>query len=136
MGTLHLKVLGLGDPKRLGDPNFIRQFCLDLIDRVGMTPLGEPRIHDVPLEIEKLNREPFEDEGGVTAQIVGYGTLSTSHLAMHTWPLRNEFHMDLYSCREFDKQDVLGFIADALRCEIIQDNDLTKYCRWEVPVAA
>lgn len=136
MGTLHLKVLGQGDSQRLSDPNFIRQFCLDLIKRAGMEPLGSPQVHDVPLEIQKLNREPFEDEGGVTAQLVGFATLSTSHLAIHTWPLRNEFHLDLYSCREFDKDEVLGFLRDALRCEVIQDTDLTRYCRWEIPHAA
>jgi len=133
MGTLHLKVLGLGDPERMGDPAFVRQFILDLIARVNMTPLGEPRVHDVPLDVRKLGREPFEDEGGVTAQLVGFATLSTSHLALHTWPLRREFHLDLYSCREFDKEGVLSFIRSEMGCGIFQESDLTKHCLWEIP---
>jgi hypothetical protein len=38
----------------------------DLIKWVGMIGLGEPTVHDVPIEIEKFGRELFEDEGGVT----------------------------------------------------------------------
>ena len=136
MATLHLKVLGQGDPTRLRDPTFIRQFLIDLIARVGMLPLGEPTIHVVEEDIRKLDQEPFQDEGGVTGQIVGFHTLTTSHLAVHTWPLRGEYHLDLYSCREFDQYDALGFIRDALRSEIIQAADLTEHCRWEIPPQA
>jgi S-adenosylmethionine/arginine decarboxylase-like enzyme len=133
MGTLHLKVLGQGDPTRLRDPTFILRFVKDLIKLVGMRPLGEPTIHVVEEDIKKMGGALFEDEGGVTGQIVGYDTLSTSHLALHTWPLRGEYHLDIYSCREFDQYTVLGFVRDALRSEIIQAADLTQHCRWEIP---
>ena len=133
MGTLHLKILGMGDPAILGNPNLIRRFITNLIQKVGMQPLGEPTIHEVTEDVRKLGREPFEDEGGVTGQIVGYHTLSTSHLSIHTWPIREEFHLDLYSCREFDRQAVVSFIKEALCCGVIQDEDLTKYCKWELP---
>lgn len=126
----HLKVLGRGDPLRLGDATLVRKFVTDLVRQVGMEPLGEPVIHDVPQEIAKLGREPFEDEGGVTAQLVGFHTLSTSHVAIHTWPLRNEFHLDLYSCRFFDREEVLSYITDVFRVEELKVSDLTPYCEW------
>ncbi|NIT77328.1 MAG: hypothetical protein GWN58_23015 [Anaerolineae bacterium] len=127
----HLKVLGLGDPARLGDAAIVRRFVADLVKQVGMEPLGEPVVHDVPLEVSKLGREPFQDEGGVTTQLVGFHTLSTSHVAIHTWPLRSEFHLDLYSCREFNRADVLGFITEVFRTETMKASDLTAYCEWE-----
>lgn len=127
----HLKVLGLGDPARLGDAAIVRRFVTDLVRQVGMEPLGEPVVHDVPLEVGKLGREPFQDEGGVTTQLVGFHTLSTSHVAIHTWPLRSEFHLDLYSCREFNRADVLGFITEVFRTETMKASDLTAYCEWE-----
>jgi S-adenosylmethionine/arginine decarboxylase-like enzyme len=129
--TKHIKVLGRGDPRLLGDAALVRQFVTDLVRRVGMEPLGEPVIHDVPQEIQKLGREPFEDEGGVTAQLVGFHTLSTSHVAIHTWPLRKEFHLDLYSCRVFDREDVLGFVTEVFHTDEMRAADLTPYCEWE-----
>jgi len=96
-----------------------------------MQPLGEPVIHDVPLEIQKLGREPFQDEGGVTAQLVGFHTLSTSHVAIHTWPLREEFHLDLYSCREFNKDVIVNFISEVFHSKIMKIADLSAHCKWE-----
>ena len=130
MNTKHLKVLGRGDPRRLGDAAVVRQFVIDLVKQVGMEPLGEPVIHDVQLEVQKLGREPFQDEGGVTCQLVGFHTLSTSHVALHTWPLREEFHLDLYSCRHFNRADVLGFITEVFQAPQLQVADLTEHCEW------
>jgi len=127
----HIKVLGKGDPARLGDATIVRQFVIDLVKQVGMQPLGDPVIHDVPFEIKKLGREPFEDEGGVTGQLVGFHTLSTSHVAIHTWPARDEFHLDLYSCREFDKNEVEAFIHEVFHSQRMVVSDLTFACEWE-----
>jgi S-adenosylmethionine/arginine decarboxylase-like enzyme len=130
----HLKVLGVGDPKLLGDVEFVRKFIEDMVDRVGMQPLGSPVLHDVPIDIEKLGREPFEDEGGVTGQILGHVTLSTSHVFMfiglHTWPVRAEFSMDVFSCRPYDRAEIEAFIADTLRVQKLQSRDLTFACKW------
>jgi S-adenosylmethionine decarboxylase len=126
----HLKVLGRGDPRRLGNADLVRRFVTDLVRRVGMEPLGEPVVHDVALEVGKLGREPFQDEGGVTAQLVGFHTLSTSHVAIHTWPLRSEFHLDLYSCREFDRGEIEGFISEVFHVRTMQASDLTSYCAF------
>jgi S-adenosylmethionine decarboxylase len=131
MNVKHLKVLGRGDPARLGDAAVVRQFVTDLVKQVGMEPLGEPVVHDVPLEVRKLGREPFQDEGGVTTQLVGFHTLSTSHVAIHTWPLREEFHLDLYSCREFNRADVLGFVTEVFSTHTLKASDLSAYCEWE-----
>ena len=130
METKHLKVLGLGNAEIMGDAKAVRTFMEKLIEEVGMRPLGEPTVHDVPLDLEKLGVEPFEDEGGVTTQIVGYHTLSTSHAAIHTWPLRKEFHLDIYSCRNFDPKQVEMFISDYFKCTKLKSTDLTYAAEW------
>jgi S-adenosylmethionine/arginine decarboxylase-like enzyme len=122
----HIKVLGKGDPDRLGNAGVVRQFLIDLVFRVGMQPLGEPMLHDVPVEISKLGREPFEDEGGISA----LACLSTSHVAIHTWPLRSEFHLDLYSCRFYNPQAVLDFINEVFHVEKTKVTDVTTGCDW------
>lgn len=130
MGTKHLKILGLGDASLLANAAVIRQFVETLISKLEMRPLGEPTIHDVPLDLKKLGVEPFEDEGGVTTQIVGYHTLSTSHVAIHTWPLRNEFHLDIYSCKNFDAETIKQFVVDYFKCSKIKTSDLTAATEW------
>lgn len=130
-GVKHLKVLGRGNPHLLGEAARVRQFVIDLVRSVGMEPLGDPVVHDVPVEVAKLGREPFEDEGGITCQLVGFHTLSTSHVAIHTWPLRSEFHLDLYSCRPYDKEEVLAFISDVFHTEMLKVADLTPHCNWD-----
>lgn len=130
MNVKHIKVLGIGNPELLGSSSHIKNFIDGLIFQVGMRPLGNAIIYDVPLEIEKLGKEPFEDEGGITAQIVGFSTLSTSHCAIHTWPLRKKFHLDLYSCRFFKKLLIENFIKDFLQVENMKINDLTEFCEF------
>lgn len=124
----HIKMLGTGNPELLGNSTCIKNLMDELIIRVGMRPLGETIIYDVPLEIEKLGKEPFEDEGGITAQIVGFATLSTSHCAIHTWPLRKEFHLDLYSCRFFQQGSIVNFLKDFLQIDKMKVSDLTEFC--------
>lgn len=126
----HIKILGKANAERLGNETIIRQAMIDLIRQVGMQPLGDPIVHNVPLEIEKLGREPFEDEGGITTQIVGCHTLSTSHIAIHTWPLREEFILDLFSCRFYEQADVCRFLHDVLHCSAMKVHDLTFACEW------
>src|SRR3954463_2770248 len=106
----HIKVLGRGSPSRMGDVKTAENMLVDLIDGLGMRILGEPHMYEVETEIAKLGVEPFEDEGGVT----GVCVLSTSHCAIHTWPLRPFFVMDVYSCRDFDAAQVEGHLAARL----------------------
>src|SRR3989344_4633381 len=124
----HLKILGIGAQAPMADADSVRDFLEKIVAAVGMRPLGEPTVHDVPLDIKKMGAEPFEDEGGVTTQnngyeplLAGYHTLSTSHVAIHTWPIRHgdkgELHLDIYSCRDFDPKMVQDFVGEFFRCE-------------------
>src|SRR5256885_17060060 len=107
----HIKVLGIGAPEKLRSIAGVEQFLVDMIHALDMRCLGEPHTYEVEEEIEKLGKEPFEDEGGVT----GVCVLSTSHCSIHTWPLRPFFVMDVYSCRDFDTMAVERFLAERLR---------------------
>lgn len=131
MKTKHLKILGIGDPQLLGDAHLVKNFLEEAVLKVDMRPLGQPMVHDVALDVSKLGQELFEDEGGVTCQLVGFHTLSTSHLAIHTWPLRSEFHFDLYSCRYFYKKELITFISESFKVTRMQIADLTEHCGWQ-----
>src|SRR3954464_1206733 len=117
----HIKVLGRGSAALLEGAKNIESMLRDLIDILGMRILGAPHMYEVETEISKLGVEPFEDEGGVT----GVCVLSTSHCAIHTWPLRSFFVMDIYSCRDFDPAIVGEFIATRLGAFKLKMTDLT-----------
>jgi S-adenosylmethionine decarboxylase len=105
----HIKLVGYGATDLLSEVGNVRSFLLALVDKLKMRALGEPVMFDVPVELAKMNVEPFEDEGGVTGTVV----LSTSHCAIHTWPARRLFVLDVFSCRDFDPEAVLDLVASA-----------------------
>lgn len=119
----HVKVFGKSHAATLGDPGRVKRFLNDLVDRLEMRALGQPIIHDVALDLSKMHVEPFEDEGGITGTLV----LSTSHIAIHTWPARHFFILDVFSCRDFDSTvidvalDVFGGARDVKIVEVDVD---------------
>jgi S-adenosylmethionine decarboxylase len=117
----HIKVLGKGSPEALRSVEGIKQFLQSLVYGLGMRPLGDTHMYEVEEEIAKLGAEPFEDEGGVT----GVCVLSTSHCAIHTWPLRSYFVLDVYSCRDFDPTLVRELAAAQLGAYRLRVTDLT-----------
>ncbi len=117
----HIKILGTGDPQRMRSVEGLRALLAELVALLGMRCLGSPHMYEVEEEIAKLGVEPFEDEGGVT----GVAVLSTSHCAIHTWPLRSFFVMDVYSCRDFDPEPACRLVRERLRAHRLKVTDLT-----------
>jgi S-adenosylmethionine/arginine decarboxylase-like enzyme len=123
----HIKVLGRGSPVLLGSTKTVRDFLEKAIVGLGMRMLGDVVIHDVELEIKKLDVEPFEDEGGVT----GIAVLSTSHVSIHTWPLRYQrsgeemFVLDAYSCRDFQPLVVTGLLRNVFNARGLATYDVS-----------
>jgi S-adenosylmethionine decarboxylase len=117
----HIKVVGTACPDRLRDVAGVTRFLTELVEALGMRCLAQPHTYEVREEIRKLGVEPFEDEGGVT----GIAVLSTSHCAIHTWPLRSCFVMDVYSCRDFDNQAVGDMLAAHFETRQLRITDLS-----------
>lgn len=90
----------------LADPVFLENALSDLVKLLEMEPLDRPHMYRVELDPSKLETE--EDEGGVTGTLV----ISTSHVSIHTWPMRERFSMDVYSCKKYDHHRVEAFLWD------------------------
>ena len=93
----------------LDDRDHLAAVLDDLVALVGMQILKPAELLAVPLDATRVDGD--EDCGGSTGVVV----LTTSHASLHTWPLRGQVSFDLYSCREFDTDAALGFLADRLR---------------------
>ena len=117
----HVKVVGKGAPELLREVQGVRRFLESMVERLGMRCLGEPHMYEVEEEIHKMHAEPFEDEGGTTGVVV----LSTSHCAIHTWPLRSFFVMDVYSCRDFEVEVVERTLAECFGAHSMRVTDLS-----------
>ena len=90
----------------LGNLRFIETVLLDLVKRLEMQVLVAPNFVEVPTNPAKV--ETDDDEGGVTGTCI----ITTSHLSIHTWPLRERFSMDVFSCREFDDAKCDKFLRE------------------------
>jgi S-adenosylmethionine decarboxylase len=123
----HIKVLGRGHASLLGDASRVEAMLRDLIGILGMRILGMPHMYEVETEIKKVGATPFEDEGGVT----GVCVLSTSHCAIHTWPLRPFFVMDVYSCRDFDPSQVERHLTERLGAYDLRVTDVSAALAWD-----
>lgn len=107
----HIKVVGRSKHvDLLASVDRVRSTVEAIVTATAMRLLGDVRCYDVPIEISRIGVEPFEDEGGVTA----IGVLSTSHCAIHTWPVRGVFVLDVYSCRDFEPLAVLDVLRERL----------------------
>lgn len=98
--------VALESAPKLGDVVFLETAFCDLVKLLEMEILVAPVFKAVELEPKKLETE--HDEGGVT----GFCVITTSHISIHTWPLRGKFSMDVYSCKSFDEGTVQKFLKE------------------------
>lgn len=105
----HLLIDGFCEESEpLSDPSRIEGLFRRLVDTLDMEILVPPVTKEVPLQPEKL--ASGSDEGGITSFCV----ITTSHMSIHTWPLRRFFSMDVYSCKDFDPEAALHVIRETL----------------------
>lgn len=105
----HMVVDGhVQDAATLDSGNVLRMFDV-LVDTLHMQYLMRPVACEVPLSAANLRTE--EDDGG-TSFIC---QITTSHIAVHTWPLRGSVMMDIMSCKDFDADLAARVIHDHLR---------------------
>lgn len=82
----------------------------DLAAALDMQIIQGPTFLEVALDPTKLDSKHFQDEGGITGSCI----ISTSHMALHAWPLRKFFSCDVFSCKEFNTQQAMNIIYESL----------------------
>jgi S-adenosylmethionine decarboxylase proenzyme len=79
----------------LNDFTFIKNLIDSAVKKSGLTPIAKTKLHQ------------FEPQG-----ITGYALLSTSHIAIHTWPEYGYASIDVFAC---DKKEKVEAAARVLR---------------------
>jgi S-adenosylmethionine decarboxylase len=80
----------------------------NLADALEMKILQGPTFLEVELDESKLTSNVFQDEGGITGSCI----ISTSHMALHAWPIRKFLSLDVFSCKDFDVKRAMSIINE------------------------
>lgn len=102
------KVRGVSEPM-LRSATHIRGFLCRMTQKLDMTLLN---LNVVPV----YGTEPhLQDEGGLT----GVAIISTSHVAIHTWPEERAANVDIYSCKEWEPHVAVQVIRECFTPQAI-----------------
>ena len=74
------------EKKYFSNINVVRKSITRLVKKSGFTIVAS-RFH-------KFGKDPYGEEGGITAVII----VSESHLTIHTWPERKFLNVDVFFC--------------------------------------
>lgn len=120
-GRIRMRSIG-----KLRDIDYLQRLLAVVIRRAGMEQVNQTTSF-IPVDVRKLGRDQFEDEGGtsiMTRCIAAIDSLiTTSHVALHVWPERGCFMFDLVSCRAFDQDETVQTLLTELDVE--RTNHLT-----------
>lgn len=85
----------------LADRMYVRGFVRQLARGIEIVEIAS-HLHEIPSDVQ---RGP-----GISVVMV----ITTSHIALHTWPDLSYFMLDITSCRPFEALDALGYVREAL----------------------
>ncbi len=88
---------------KLDDIRFIKKLLLELVKEVKMNAISKP------LVIDHIANN--ESESGVTGTII----LAESNITIHTYPNKNWFCLDIYSCKEFEVSNIIDYLKNKLK---------------------
>ena len=71
----------------------------DLVNKLGMKYVKTMPVNPM------VAYEPNENCG-----VTGIGIITTSHIIIHTWNETKYFQADVYSCKNFDKKEVVELV--------------------------
>jgi len=102
----------------LKNENEISNFLKLLISRIGMRVLAGPLVG-------------HENGDELTEGCSGIILLYESHAAIHTYINQKEAFIDIFSCKEFEKQIVLTVISEIFgNYTVIEEQTLTRGHHW------
>ena len=104
----HLIIDAYGcDYNILWDESLIKDTLLKVTDMIGLRPLSKPLLYLV--DESMIGSESI----GITGGII----FMESHFTFHTFPNRNYFSADIYSCNTFDHEKVVEYISDLFKAK-------------------
>lgn len=101
---MHLVIDGYGDnPRLMDDEQSIYQLLDSYPTQIGMTKISSP------LVFRYIGSKP-EDWG-----ISGFVFIAESHISLHTFVERCYINIDVFSCKDFDAEQVINDFKEKFR---------------------
>jgi len=85
------------DARLLADEAHLRRVLDEYPERIGMEKVS-------PVELRYIKTSNPLDDGHS-----GFVIIATSHVSLHAWPPYGMINIDIFSCNEFDEDEVVSF---------------------------
>jgi S-adenosylmethionine/arginine decarboxylase-like enzyme len=95
------------NPYLLSDCNVVGNYLSEAVDLLDMIPLGKPIIHQF---VHPTNPQ----ENGIT----GIQVITTSHISFHSYPETNSTYIDVFSCKDFNQDEIVRFTVKYFQAKI------------------
>jgi S-adenosylmethionine decarboxylase len=98
---MHLIFDGYGcDRRRLEDISLIYNFLSEYPAQIKMTKIMPPYVF-------RYDADNPQDWG-----ISGFVLIAESHISIHTFPEKNYFSLDIFSCKDFDSDQAISYVSN------------------------
>jgi S-adenosylmethionine decarboxylase len=87
-------------PDLLADEKLLQRVLDEYPDRIGMQKVSPVFLRDIKTS------DPLDD--GMSGSII----IATSHISLHAWPCYGMVNIDVFSCEDFDTEDVARFAEE------------------------
>jgi len=84
----------------------VNYFLNELPDLIGMKKISKPLV--------------FDYKAGSESGITGVVVIAESHIAIHTYPNKNYFCADIFSCKEFDYKKAINYMKEKFQAKKIK----------------
>src|SRR3989338_3349169 len=100
----HLLLEGYGSPKeKLSDVGMISELLDIYPEKLGMTKIMPPYVF-------KYDGGEIKEDWGISGVVL----IAESHIALHTFPEKGFFTLDIFSCKDFNVRDAVDIVLEAL----------------------
>lgn len=121
---LMLRIGNIENSIDLKNETVISDFLILLVNRVGMRVMAGPLVG-------------YENSGKLKEGCSGLILLYESHAAIHTYVKQRAAFIDIFSCKEFEKEIVLKVTEEVFgRFTVIEEEVLTRGHHWNKGLTA
>lgn len=100
----HLLLEAYGSPKeKLRDISIISDLLDVYPEKLGMTKIMPPYVF-------KYDGGEIKEDWGISGVVL----IAESHIALHTFPEKGFFTLDIFSCKDFNVRDAVDIVLEAL----------------------
>jgi S-adenosylmethionine decarboxylase len=93
----------------LADEKLLQRVLDEYPDRIGMQKVS-------PVFLREIKTSDPLDDG-----MSGFVIIATSHISLHAWPCYGMVNIDVFSCEDFDTEEVVRFAEEVFQT---QDREL------------